>query len=515
MEHTDFFTLFTASSLTGIPIEVTRNVKMKDFKFPEDIENNIAKKSEFEFSSFKFIPNKKYVKMEFHSVFNFNINSIRRELDIYLFSEEANNIDDYPFQLFIKQSSSGEINFKINAHMAKKITDILRFNDMMTLWSEQGLRRLRIHNAVNCETITIVPDKIDADKIKTAEILKKIIDKAQLTIDEIPNIKSRELINIISSLEPSTMNTSDCLKLINEIKNQTYKEQTNISILLKKEDGKIIFSRSICTLPFFVNLDFINVKPTNKDGKDILKKAINRDLDISLEKFICGDTLENYFKEMVNIFKRSDFSFNTALSKFFDNQNNNPIGKCLLQINSITNRYWNKEQNISFVIKYADGEINTLMELNNLLSSKDLITAIPLMQQKEDKFLENLAFAFYLKKDYKLSLDYCNRSINKDFHSVAHFTKGLIFLAENKFDEAYECYMHGIYLNKSDIWYPTIKDNIEFGIKNGQIIDNENVKTLLNTIELYRRRTYSKITKKCFCGSRKNYFICHGKDYTL
>ncbi len=490
-------------------------MELRDIKFPGHIKNDILKREHLEFSSLKIIPNREYIKVEFHSVFKFNMNSIRRELDIYLFTKETENMDEYPFQLFIRQNITGEIDFKVNAHMAKNAGDILKFNDMMSLWSEQGLRRLIIHNGSNCEALTIVPDKINVDKIDYVETLKKIMDKVELDIDEIPYINSDELINRINESKLYIMDKVYCENLISDIHKELNKEQTNISILLKSEDDKIIFSRRIGVLPFFVDLGFLNVKPTNKEGKDTLKKIFKREIPLVLEKFIFDNTLEEYFKELISIFEKDKFPFNAALSKLFTAKGTKPTGKCLMEISEFTEGYWNNQQNICFIIKYADDDINKSIQLNNLILAEDFIDAIPLMQLNENKYLENLAFACYLEKDYKLSLDYCKRAIGNNIFSVAHFTKGLVYLAEQNFEEAYESYMNGIYLIKNDIWYPIIRNNINTSINSGQIINGDKVKSLINTIEIYRRRNHAKLIKNCFCGSKKRYYQCHGKDYSL
>ncbi|MBU3201564.1 tetratricopeptide repeat protein [Clostridium estertheticum] len=493
---------------------MSRNVKLKDIKFPCHIKNDILKREHLEFSSIKIIPNMQYIKVEFHSVFKFNLNSIRRELDIYLFTKENENIDEYPFQLFIRQNITGKIDFKLNAHMTKNAGDIIKFNNMVSLWSEEGLRRLRIHD-INCEVLTIVPDKIDVDKIDYVETLKKIMDKVELGTDEIPYINSDELINRIGESKLYLSDRVYCESFISDVRKELIKEQTNISILLKREDSKIIFSRRIGVLPFLVDLDFLNVKPCNKEGKAVLKKILKREIPLILEKFIFDSTPEDYFKELISIFEKEKIPFSAALCKLFTAKGDRPTGKCFMEISKVSEGYWNKHQNITFIIKYADDDINKSIQLNDLIVSEDFINAIPLMQLNENKYLENLAFACYLNKDYKLSLDYCKRAISNNILSITHFTKGLVYLAEQNFEEAYKSYMNGIYLIKNDIWYPVIRNNINIGINNGQIINDDNVKSLINTIELYRRRNHAKLIKNCFCGSKKRYYQCHGKEYIL
>ncbi len=44
----------------------------------------------------------------------------------------------------------------------------------------------------------------------------------------------------------------------------------------------------------------------------------------------------------------------------------------------------------------------------------------------------------------------------------------------------------------------------------------KHVKNILEKIELYKlRRKSNKRLNTCFCGSKKNFYDCHGKKYKL
>ncbi len=113
-----------------------------------------------------------------------------------------------------------------------------------------------------------------------------------------------------------------------------------------------------------------------------------------------------------------------------------------------------EKQDITFTFKIVDNEIEDRIALKKLLTEEKFIESIPLMELREDENLDNLAFAYYIKGDYKKALEMCEESINIKYDSVAHFTMGLVYLIKGNYDKAFESYMIGIYLVKPDIWYP-------------------------------------------------------------
>lgn len=126
-------------------------------------------------------------------LFNFEINAKRRELDIYLFTNKSEDVDKYPFNLHMEMSSKGKITLNIDSNFSERISDNISFNNMMNIWSNRGLRRLRIHGLMTSNVVTIVPDRINFEDIKYEENFKDILNTALVRTDEIPCLISKDM----------------------------------------------------------------------------------------------------------------------------------------------------------------------------------------------------------------------------------------------------------------------------------------------------------------------------------
>ncbi len=63
----------------------------------------------------------------------------------------------------------------------------------MNIWSNRGLRRLRIHGLMTSNVVTIVPDRINFEHIKYEENFKDILNTALVGTDEIPCLISKDM----------------------------------------------------------------------------------------------------------------------------------------------------------------------------------------------------------------------------------------------------------------------------------------------------------------------------------
>ncbi len=59
-----------------------------------------------------------------------------------------------------------------------------------------------------------------------------------------------------------------------KFRESTPKEQTKLTLLLKDEEENVLLSTCLGIFPYFINLDFIKMRPNNKESKDIIKKCI-------------------------------------------------------------------------------------------------------------------------------------------------------------------------------------------------------------------------------------------------
>lgn len=515
---TDFGTIMAAASMAGVPVELSRNIKLKDIKLPDpDIEfNNSFGNESGVINSLRIIPNINYDEKDIYMLFNFEINVKRRELDIYLFTNKSEDVDKYPFNLHMEISSKGKITLNIDSNFSERISDNISFNNMMNIWSNRGLRRLRIHGLMTSNVVTIVPDRINFEHIKYEENFKDILNTALVGTDEIPCLISKDMQDKIKKIGRDINDKDICEGFLKKFRESTPKEQTKLTLLLKDEEENILLSTCLGVFPYFINLDFIKIRPNNKESKDIIKNVYEREHGIYIQKFLFNDKMYDYCDKIINIFRNEEHPIDKALNEILNCTGSYPTGKFEIEINKKKNGFWYEKQDITFTFKIVDNEIEDRIALKKLLTEEKFIESIPLMELREDENLESLAFAYYIKGDYKKALEMCEESINVKYDSVAHFTMGLVYLIEGNYDKAFESYMIGIYLVKPDIWYPGIKENIKIAISEGKINENEHVKNILGKIELYKlRRKSNKRLNTCFCGSKKNFYDCHGKKYKL
>ena len=112
LESTDFGTIFAAASIAGIPIEISRNIKISELKLPISEPDNRILKDCNAINSLRIIPNVNYKETDFYALFKFKLDTKRRELDIFLSAHQTDSIDDYPFNFHLLISSKGALTLK-------------------------------------------------------------------------------------------------------------------------------------------------------------------------------------------------------------------------------------------------------------------------------------------------------------------------------------------------------------------------------------------------------------------
>jgi tetratricopeptide (TPR) repeat protein len=165
---------------------------------------------------------------------------------------------------------------------------------------------------------------------------------------------------------------------------------------------------------------------------------------------------------------------------------------------------WSNVQQIEIEIKDVDPLFN---ELEALLLDRDYMTAIPLLEQYKDTFLEDLAFAYALDGRFDDSIACANEAIERDRSSVAQFTKGLALAGKGDFNSAHDAYLLAVHACTAE-WHPVAKENIEKLIQDKHIQTDNLYDSILRLLD--QPRPPMADNEKCYCRSGRKFKNCHG-----
>ncbi len=515
LPNLDFMTLMLASEITGVPVEFSKDIAMKDIKFDRDdgfqknLENN-------NFVSMKVIPNIEYNHFNLSALIDFDYNFSKRELTIRLQKDMA-NLDQNPYELNIF-SDGNDITLNLNCNMCGKISEIIKFDSLMKDWQENGLRRFIIYSGKDeQEPFRMVPPNIKWETGKFINKFKKILDVLQIDTNDVPYLLKPEIIKRIENLKDNEINVKSCNSIIEDIKKAVPKNITKVFLHVIDKQNNTLNTKGLGILPYWFNLHSLNLKPYNKSNKSIIKDIYERKHSLNLRKYCYEYNEQELFDYIVNVFDSKKSSpIETVLDHILKDKGT--IVKFIIQIDflKVEESFWQEEQTIQIIITKDDLEISKFNTLNHLLVEEDFLNAIPLMEElNRDEYLENLAFAYCMKEDYPKSIEIANSAIQRNYRSVAHFTKGLALVLSNKPEEGFIAYMNGCFLVDNKIWDPIASNNLIEFLEQKGIEINKEITKVIDRMGYYSKIHGKKFNKRCFCGSKEHYSSCHGREFLI
>lgn len=515
LPNMDFMTLLFASEIAGVPVEFSKDITMKDIEFgPNTNFEEVYNKGDL--FSLKVIPNVDHENFKMSVLFDFDINQSRRELSMRLQKDIKADSERSPYELNISSQGNEYITFNLNCNMSGKISEIIRFNTLMNLWNEEGFRRLSIFSGLEGqEPIKIVPPNISKKTGPFINNFKRIITRINIDTDECPYLIKVDTFEKIEKLGETELAEDMCSEIIKDIKDSIPKKITKLYLDMVDREENILSTKCLGIVPYWFDLTRFNFKYYNKNYKDSIKDIYDRKNTISIRKYCFSYSMQELFDLIVYTFEHNgNYPIEKVFKYLFEDTGELAQFIVLINFEAKKTTYWQEEQTIFIRIKQDNEEIDKINRLNKLLSQNNNVDAIPLMEELgREGHLENLAFAYCQKGEYDKSIDIANAAIERNRKSIAHFTKGLSLVLSDDLDSGFKSYMNGVFLVDNKIWYPLAIDNLKSFLINNDIEINDAITHTVERMEFYSRFNGKKINKKCFCGSKKPYSSCCGKQF--
>ncbi|WP_081963016.1 HD domain-containing protein [Desulfosporosinus sp. HMP52] len=514
LPNLDFMTLVFASGIAGVPIEFSKDIAMKDIVFDRD--NELNQIHENGLISLKVMPNIERMQFNHSVLFDFDINRSRRELKIKLMKDVISEPVHYPYEFNISAGDeSKEITFNLNCNMSGKISEIVKFNGLMRMWEDEGFRRLIIYSGEGGqEPIKIVPPNIKHETGRFIYKFSKIISILRIDTDDCPYLIKEDTIEKIKNLKEEELTESLCSALIQDVKNTIPKQVTKVYLHMNDKHEKTIMTKCLGILPYWFDLKRLKIKSYTKSNKNLIKDIHERNHNLSLRKNFFGYGAKDFYDLVVHTFEGMNrYPIEKVLDYMSKDKGDQVQFTILLNFMAKKRNFWQEEQTIEIIVKINEVEVEKINTLIKLLNNDSFIDAIPLMEElNHDEYLENLAYAYCFKGEYDKSIEAANSAIQRNYRSIAHFTKGLALVLTGEVNEGYTSYMNGAFLVDKKTWHPIAVDNLIRLSKDNDIEFNDAVNRIIDRLNFYSKFSSKKIGKKCFCGSKQHFANCCGKD---
>ncbi|WP_264737351.1 SEC-C metal-binding domain-containing protein [Cytobacillus firmus] len=504
LPHTDLFTIMTAAGLSHRKVSIHKNVQIEDTSghLPETIAGSLM--------SVEISP-RKPDKPELSGILSGSFIE-NREYGTLVFHISKDRESNAPFYMNLNIFHKSLIDVNIKAKIANgKTADFLALQGYLKKMKNKDYRRFKILNSDGEQVLTSSCPNMHYDftslELESISQINKLEQISGTTIG-IPYYYNENFLTILNRIiekwedltgEQRQKKLHDLIRLHGIVKLTAYK------VILKGEDDEVLnvsFSEESGWIDYH-SLGF----SSNSGSMKVRWRQIAKDhgpITLSIRNRAYG-AAQLYYALNNRI---TDKIFLQSLANLL----NQPVTERSAYKSHITINFkapvkygWYNVQHIDIEIKDVDPSIN---ELEVLLLADDYVTAIPLLENYKDAFLENLAYAYALNGQFDESILCANEAIGMDHRSVAHFTKGLAYVGKGDFHSAYNAYLLAVHVCTAE-WYPIAKENLERLIRDNDIQTNV-VSDKIHKI-LDDPRPPMNDNEKCYCRSGRKFKNCHGK----
>lgn len=498
MPHTDFYSLYVASTASGEPFRMFKDVRIKDF--------NIVGREEKvgDLVSLEFFPNQPtvpFIEGDFWAEIQEDIPN--RALHVKIMTTETEK-KDFPYITRLSLFSQNKAHFDIECSPYASATEHLYLQQILQKIRGLDYRRLYIESNGCKKLITSscpsLYANIDNDRRDLIEQIAQLETKLNTRLTVPLNFDQSILKYVVAIKEKvDNPNEQEKNKCIQEYEKKIFNPKTTlVNVELKAEQSSLI-RNLIIHQTGWIKYSSFGGKPIDANKVYEWNQVIKRQGPIKTIANVREFGPVEFFNLLYKKAKESEI-FKSIFDLLKVNKDRNLLLKSNIEIEF--NEPKNNLQLVNIKITHADDDWN---QMESLYKDKNYINLIPILEKFGNDDV-TLAYGYVLDHQYDKAIDVANTVIKQDVKSVAHMTKGLAYVGKGDYRKAYEAYLLGVHVCAYD-WYPTARENLLDFIKNNNISTS---KELTNIEELLGvRRKPLNPNQKCYCGSKKTFKKCH------
>lgn len=507
-EHSMFPSLFIASTSSGQPFRVYKDVTLKDLEVDgEQIETGSTQMIEFR----PTLPEFPIIEAEYWGAVEDD--SHNRTLTLKL-NVDGSSSDEYPYIIRLKFYSQKIVNFTVHISPFAASGHWNRWYNALNKIRDLEYRRLYIRTNTGlhiltsgCPDIDMVPSKHEYDMIKWLTHLEA---KSGENLVPPPTYVSR-VAEVAKSLtdgweDYDEVSRSSSLRELKELMKGPKTTLVSVQYILDEHQSvPMVFEHfsGWCRYKGF------GLHPSSS-MRHWWEETIKSQGPIKVDINVRGREPSEIFEGIRSLNREQGSGIINHVLKltqiYFNAQDDLPPFLTNVQIEFCAPR--ESVQEVKIVIRSADPDLNTM---NDLLIAKNYIDAIPYLEKfKTDPI--NLSYAYVMAHRYDDAIAVANTSIEQDIRTVAHMTKGLAYVGKGDYESARNAYELGIHVCDKP-WYPVAKEHLESFVEVNNISQDERLDEVAALLS--KEIAPLNLNQRCYCGKKKQLKKCHASPKNI